>query len=65
MLVVTDFLWVTPTDVLAMVEQLNDDITQLSVRVGLFNLVRAGKLEKRRYRGERANGYQVKKPPRH
>jgi hypothetical protein len=61
---VTSFIWLTPTDVLAIVEQLNDDITELNVRVALFHLVKAGKLEKRRDWGGRANGYQVKKPNR-
>jgi hypothetical protein len=60
--VVTDFIWLTFTDVLAMTEQLNDDITEESVRVALWMLVKSGKLERRRYRGERLNGYQVKKP---
>jgi hypothetical protein len=50
---VTDFIWLTPPDILAMVEQLNDDITENNVKVGIFHLVKAGKLEKRRHLGGR------------
>jgi len=32
--------------------------------VTLFNLVKAGKLEKRLYQAERKNGFQIKKPSR-
>jgi hypothetical protein len=60
--IVTNFIWLTFTDVLAITEQLNDDITEESVRVALWMLVKTGKLEKRRHVGGRLNGFQVKRP---
>jgi hypothetical protein len=60
--VTTSFIWLTATDVLAMVEQLDDDVTEDAVKIAIWKLVKEGMLEKRAYRGERANGFQVKMP---
>ena len=63
-LVVTNHIcWLTPTEILELVEYLDDTVTEIAVKVAIYNLLKAGKLEKRPYSlGGRKNGVQVKKP---
>jgi hypothetical protein len=59
--VLPDWLWATPLEILAMLEFIDDEIEFHNLRITLFRMFRNGKLEKRRYTAERANGAQFKR----
>ena len=63
MIVLSPICWLTPCDVLELVEYLDDSVSAMAFKVAIHKLVKAGKLERRRYWGYgRKNGFQVKKP---